>query len=93
MTKNPPKISSPGMISRIFPDRFQQFCIISVSGDCMHCMFKTCQVVVSISMTGQFHNFSYVIFGGILLFETSVCHVCHVCHCQGWANGAGPHPM
>ena len=38
----------------------------------MHCIFKTCQVVVRISMTSQFHNFSYVIFGGILLFETSV---------------------
>ena len=34
MTKNPPKISSPDVISRIFLVGFQQICIISVSGGC-----------------------------------------------------------
>ena len=59
MTKNPPKLSLPDVISRIFPHRFQQICIISVSGDCMHCIFETCQVCPSISMISQFHKFSY----------------------------------
>ena len=74
MTKNPPKTSSPDVISRIFTDRFQQICIIYISDDFMPCIFKTCQVVASISMTSQFDNFSYLIFGGILLYKTSVCH-------------------
>ena len=39
MTKNPPKIGS-NVISRIFPNRFQLICIISVSGDCMHSIYR-----------------------------------------------------
>ena len=35
MTKNPPKTSSPDVISRIFTDRFQQICIIYISDDFM----------------------------------------------------------
>ena len=32
--ENPPKISSPNVFSRVFSIRFQQICVISVSGDC-----------------------------------------------------------
>ena len=59
---NPAKNNSPEVISRILKIRFQQICIISVSGDCMFCICKTCQIVASISVTSQFHKFSYVNF-------------------------------
>ena len=51
------------VILRIFQNRFQQICIIiSVSGD-MNVLDKyvvnTRQIVASISMTSQFHKFSF----------------------------------
>ena len=45
------------MILRIFSSQFSQICIISVSGDCICCISKNCQIVAIISMTSQFHNF------------------------------------
>ena len=56
----------------IFPNELLQICIISVSGDCMSCIFKFCQIVESESVTIQFHKFSYVIFGGFLQFGPTV---------------------
>jgi hypothetical protein len=43
----------------------------------MRCVFKTCQIVRLQIVTGesvatQFHKFSYAVFGGVLLFETSL---------------------
>ena len=46
--------------------------MISVSGDCMRCILKTCQIVASISVTSQFHKFSCLFSDGFLLNETSV---------------------
>ena len=43
MAKNPPKIRSLDAISRIFPGKFQQNPMISVSGHCMHLIFKICR--------------------------------------------------
>ena len=34
-----------------FHYKFQQICMISVSGDCMRCISENCQIVASISMT------------------------------------------
>ena len=56
------------MISRIFPNQFQQICIISVSG----AFTAYCQIIAIVSVTSQFHKFSYGIFGGFLSFQTSV---------------------
>ena len=36
--------------------------------------FETCQIIESINVKTQFQKFSYVIFGGFLLFETFVRH-------------------
>ena len=55
-------MSCPFVISRIFSNQFKQICMISVSGDCICCKHKTCQIVSSISVTSQFHKFSYVNF-------------------------------
>ena len=41
----------------IFPSKFQQIHIISVSGHCMWVIFKICQTVAGFSMIGQFHDF------------------------------------
>ena len=55
MTKTRPKeVHLPTLISRIFPNRFLQICIISVSGDCMCWIFKTCQTVVTVSISQIF---------------------------------------
>ena len=54
---NPPKISLPDMISQIFPSKFQQIHIITVSGGCVPFTLKIYQTVVGISMISQFHEF------------------------------------
>ena len=56
------------VISRVFPSKFQQIHTASVSSHCILYMFKTCQIVAGTSMIRQFHKFSNLIFGGILLF-------------------------
>ena len=56
------------VISRVFPNKFQQIHIPSVSNHCILCIFKTCQIVAGTSMIRQFHEFFYLIFGGSLLF-------------------------
>ena len=56
MTKT--RQGSPNMISRIFTNQFQQICIISISTDTyLNCIFKSCQIVESKSMTRQFPEF------------------------------------
>jgi len=54
---NPPKIRSFDVISRVFPSKFQQIHIISVSGHCMCLVLKICQTVAGISKTSAFHEF------------------------------------
>jgi len=54
--ENPPKISSPKVISRVFPYTFLQIYITSVSG-CLRFTFKICQIVAGSSMIRQFHGF------------------------------------
>ena len=68
------KLSWHEVISRIFSCKFLKIHITSVSGRCKHYIFKIRQTVAVISMTSQwqFHDFSYLIFGGFLTFETTV---------------------
>jgi len=69
----PKKISSPEVISRIFPTKFQQIHIISVfrSFHSLH-TFKICQTVVGISMISKIHEFFNLIFGGFLQIGPTV---------------------
>ena len=60
------------MISRVFPSKFQQICITSVSGYCAHFTFKVCQIVEGISTIRQFHEFFTLIFGVFLTFGPTV---------------------
>ena len=46
--------------------------MISVSIDCMRCIFEICQIVASISVNSQFNKFSNLIFGGILTLGPTV---------------------
>jgi hypothetical protein len=68
------KISSPIVISRIFLNKFQEIQIISVSDDCICFISKICQRVAGMNMTSRFYEFLNFIFGGILLFGTTVYH-------------------
>jgi len=54
---NPPKIRSFDVISRVFPSKFQQIHIITVSGHCMRLVLKICQTVAGMSKTSPFHEF------------------------------------
>ena len=45
------------VISRVFPLKFLQIHITSVSG-CLQFTYKTCQIVAGASMIRQFHEFS-----------------------------------
>ena len=45
----------------LFPSKFQQIHIISVSGHCMWVIFKICQTVAGWIMIGQFHDFFFQI--------------------------------
>ena len=40
-------------------------------------ILKICQIVASISMTSQFHEFFNLVFGGILLFSSKVVRLMH----------------
>ena len=64
---NPPKIRSFDVISRVFPSKFQQIHIISVSGHCMRLVLKICQTVAGIGKTSPFHEFLDQIFGEFLI--------------------------
>ena len=64
MTKNPPKISSNNVVSRVFPCKFQHFQIASVSSHSVCFIFKTCQIIADTSMIRQFHEFFNLNFGG-----------------------------
>ena len=66
------KLSWHEVISRIFSCKFLKIHITSVSGRCEHYIFKIRQTVAVISMTSQFHDFLYFIFGGFLTFKTTV---------------------
>ena len=52
-------------VSRIFPCKFQKININSVFGHCTHLTFKICQIIASISLSGQFNDFlkSYFLAG------------------------------
>ena len=71
MSKTCLKISSHMVISRVFPCKFLQIHITSVSG-CLRFTFKICQTVAGTSMTCQFHEFFRSHFGGILLLSSTV---------------------
>lgn len=60
------------MISRVFPWKFLQIHITSVS-DCMCFTVKTCQIAAGTIMIRQFHDFFNLVFGGFLTFVTTVC--------------------
>ena len=68
------------MISRIFPNKIKNLHITSVSGQCMHFLFKICQTVRSISFLAGFCYFAQlckaqctlVYFGKILVRNNSV---------------------
>ena len=68
---NPPKISSLELISRVFPCKFQQIEIISVSGHQIHFILKICQTAPDISMISRFHDFFSPIYGGFLRFGST----------------------
>ena len=72
MAKNPPKISSPKVISRVFPYNFQHILIASVSGHSLRFTFKVCQIVAGISTISQFHEFLDLVFGGFLQYDPTV---------------------
>ena len=57
MAKNPPRIISLDVISRVFPSKFRQIHITSVSAHSTHLIFRICQIVVGRLMTRQFHEF------------------------------------
>ena len=77
-----------------FPNRFEQICIISVSGDCMRRLFETCQIFGSRGKCDRsISKKLLVLFGGFLLFETSVrlvverlqrgkCGIIYCMHCH-----------
>ena len=73
MAKNPPKISSLKVISRVFPFKFQHILITSVFGLCVRFTFKTCQIVAGISMIRQFHEIFILMFGGFLMLGPTMC--------------------
>ena len=64
------KYVSPEVISRIFPSKFQQIWIISVSSHFIHFIFKICQTAAD--KIKQFHEFFSLIFGGILQLGPNV---------------------
>ena len=70
-SKNPPKISSPEVISRVFTVKIQPIQIIFVYFICF--TFKNCQTVVDISRINQFPDFNNLIFGGFLQFGPTLC--------------------
>ena len=71
MSKIRQNISSPKVISRVFPWKFLQIHITSVSG-CLRFTFKICQTVAGTSTISQFHEFLNLVFGGFLQYDPSV---------------------
>ena len=57
--QNPPKISSLKNVFTTFYSKFKKIYIMRIV-----LKFKMCYIVISISMTGQFHEFLKLIFGG-----------------------------
>ena len=51
------KCNSLDVISRVFPSKFLQIHITSVSGHYVVYIFKTCQIIAGTSMILQFHDF------------------------------------
>jgi hypothetical protein len=66
--RNPPKISSPDGISRVFSTRCQQVYFYFRFRDCLRFRFKICQITAGTSMISRFHEFFNIVFGGILLY-------------------------
>ena len=68
--KNPPKISSLDLISRVFfQTNLHLFPFPEISF-----ILNICQTVAGISMILQFHDFLHLILGGFLTFGSTVCH-------------------
>ena len=74
MAKTRQNISSPKVISRVFPWKFLQIHITSISG-CLHFRFKICQTVARTSAISQFHEFLNLVFGGFLQYHPIVHQV------------------
>ena len=66
------------MISWVFPIRFQQICIISVSGDCNS---ETCQIVASISMTQTISQIFLCYYWRVFV----IWNYCAAQRCHRWA--------
>ena len=62
MSKNRQKMSFLKVISRVFPCKFLQIPIVSVSGQGVHCIFKICQIISATSKMRPFHEFFRHIF-------------------------------
>ena len=79
IAKNPPKIRSLDVISRIFPS-FSKFTWFPVSGHWTHLILKICQ-----TLEWQVCNQSIsriLFFGGFLLFGPTVRSILHMlCYC------------
>ena len=72
---NPPKISSLELISRVFPCKFQQIEIISVSGHQIHFILKICQSAPDISMISRFHDFFQSNLWRVFAIWHNCCHI------------------
>ena len=59
------------MISRVFTNEFLLIHIASVSGQCVHYIFKICQIVEGISMINKF-NFYFLQFWEIISDEHGI---------------------
>merc|ERR1719464_1077916 len=64
-------MSSPKVISRVFPLNFLQIHRTSVSGF-LRFTFKICQIVAGTSTISQFHEFLNLVFGGFLQYDPTV---------------------
>ena len=71
LLKSATKISSLVAISRVFPWKFLQIHITSISG-CLYFSFKICQTIAGTITISQFHEFLNLLFGGFLQYDSTV---------------------
>ena len=66
------------MLSRFFQNRFQQICMIFISGDCIS---ETCQIVASISLTQTISQIFLCNFWRVFV----IWNYCAAQRCHRWA--------
>ena len=75
--------------NEVFPSKFWLI-TSSVSGDCMHFIFKICWTVTGIRMICQFHEFFNLVFDGSLacdlIYINAVIPVIDALHIQNLSN-------